>query len=86
MDNWKEKVVNEVKLRGYSNRTLKLYLLRITDFLSSKLDERAYLLKLVNEGKSRSTVRTAGFAIKFFVRLLTLRPIAKLGLRAYQKF
>ena len=67
MDNWKEKLENELKLKGYSRKTLKSYGYHVDRFLKSGLGLKEYLLRLVNSGKSRNTVRTTGFAVKFYL-------------------
>ena len=68
-DNWKEKMENELKLRGYSKKTSSSYFYHVGKFLDSGLSGREFLLKLIEEGKSRQTVRQAGFAIKFFKKV-----------------
>ncbi|MBD3304096.1 tyrosine-type recombinase/integrase [Candidatus Woesearchaeota archaeon] len=67
-DNWKIKLINELKLRGYSKKTHKAYVYHVRQFLKSGLDIEEFLLRLVNQGKSRQTVRLAGFAIKFYLK------------------
>ncbi len=68
-DNWKNKLIEDIKLRGYSNKTLKAYLYNVGKFLDSGLSDKDFLLDLIKKGKSRETVRQAGFAIKFFNKL-----------------
>jgi site-specific recombinase XerD len=68
MDNWKNKLVNELKLRGYSRKTINAYLFYVSRFINSGLEPKTFLLKLVNDGKSKSTVRVAGFAVKFYLK------------------
>ena len=70
VDNWKEKLLSECKLRGYSRKTMSAYLYYIGRFLYSDLSLEKFLLDLIDSGKSGSTVRTAGFAIKFYLRLI----------------
>ncbi len=67
MDNWKNKLINELKLRGYSRKTINAYVYHVDKFLKSKLDSKKYLLRLINDRKSKETVRVAGFAIKFYL-------------------
>lgn len=69
MDNWKEKMENELKLRGYSKKTASSYFYHVEKFLDSGLSGREFLLKLIEEGKGRQSVRQAGFAIKFFKKI-----------------
>ncbi len=67
VDNWKESLINEIKLKGYSKRTIGSYVFHVGKFLDSKLDPKEFLLKLINEGKSKETIRVAGFAVKFYL-------------------
>lgn len=58
------KLQEEIKLRGYSKETGKAYETIIRNFLASGKSPREYLL--LRADKSRSTMRTAYFALKFF--------------------
>ena len=69
MDNWQCLVENELKLKGYSRRTIRAYLFHITKFMESGLEPKDFLLKLINDGKSKESVRVAGFAVKFYLRM-----------------
>ncbi len=66
---WQEQLENEVKLRGYSQRTIKSYTFHVAKFLASGKPPREYLLSLINRDQSDETVRAAGFAIKFYLKL-----------------
>lgn len=68
MDNWKNKLIDELKLRGYSRKTTSSYLFHIDKFMKSGLEPKQFLLDLVNEGKSKSTIRVACFAVKFYLK------------------
>jgi len=68
MDNWKNKLIDELKLRGYSKKTITSYLFHIDKFIKSGLEPKQFLLELVNNGKSKATIRVAGFAIKFYLK------------------
>ncbi len=68
MANWEDKLVDEFKLRGYSRETVNAYLFYVGKFLESDLEPKKFLLQLINGGKSKSTVRVAGFAVKFYLR------------------
>lgn len=68
--NTHELVTDECKLRGYSNKTLKSYLYHIKKYEESKKTPREFLLFLIKNKKSDETVRSAGFAIKFYLQLL----------------
>ncbi len=57
-------IIEEIKLRKYSYQTGKAYTSVIKNFLKSGKGPREFLL--ANSEKSRSTVRTIYFALKFF--------------------
>jgi len=58
------KLIEEIKLRRYSYQTGKSYISIIKDFLSSGKTPREFLLSYTT--KSKSTMRSAYFALKFF--------------------
>ena len=58
------KLIEEVKLRRYSYQTGKSYISFVKDFLASGRSPREFLLSYTN--KSKSTMRSAYFALKFF--------------------
>jgi hypothetical protein len=58
------KLIKEVKLRKYSYQTGKSYISVVKRFLKSRKTLREFLLSYSN--KSRSTIRGAYFALKFF--------------------
>ena len=72
-NNWRELLVNECKIRGYSQKTIKTYSYFVGDFLNSPLTFREYLLKLIDKNPSDSTIRTATFSIKFFLNLIDVK-------------
>ena len=59
------RLIEEVKLRKYSFQTGKAYMAIVKDFLGSGMGPREYMLAY-KAGKSRSTIRSAYFALKFF--------------------
>ena len=61
------KLIEEIKLRKYSYRTGKAYINIVKNFLRSGLTPREFLLQYYSD-KSRSTIRQAYFALKFFYR------------------
>lgn len=66
-----EKVVtDECKLKGYSQKTIDTYLHQIRKFVSSEKPPREFLLTLIEKGRSDETVRSAGFAIKFYLNAI----------------
>ena len=68
MDNWKEKLVNELKIRGYSRKTIRSYLFHVEKYIGSGLNPKEFLLQMVDRQKSKSTIRVAGFAVKFYLK------------------
>lgn len=69
MEKWKEKVLNELKLKGYSPRTMKSYTFNIQKFIESKQAPREFILSLIKKGKSNETIRATGFSVKFYLNL-----------------
>jgi len=63
-------ISQECKLKGYSQKTIKSYLHHIKKFLASKKTPRDYLLTLIKKNKSDETVRSAGFAVKFYLKTI----------------
>ena len=58
------KLIEEIKLRRYSFQTGKSYISIIKEFLASNKNPREFLLSYTT--KSKSTMRSAYFALKFF--------------------
>jgi integrase/recombinase XerD len=65
-DNYKliGKLIEEIKLRRYSFQTGKAYVSVVKEFLASNKNPREFLLLYTT--KSKSTMRSAYFALKFF--------------------
>ena len=59
-----DKLIEEVKLRRYSYQTGKAYVFIVKNFLASCKTPREFLLSYAT--KSKSTMRSAYFALKFF--------------------
>ena len=59
-----KKLSEEIRLRKHSRQTEKSYTGLIANFLKSRIGAREFLLKY--SGKSRSSMRGAYFALKFF--------------------
>lgn len=68
LENWRRLVIDECKLKGYSKKTIESYMHHLEKFFESKRSPRDYLLSLINKQKSDETVRSAGFAIKFYLK------------------
>ncbi len=68
-ENWKKLLENEIKLRGFSQKTYKNYRFHVNNFLKSNLSPEKYLLKLINCDKHSETIRQAGFSIKFYLKI-----------------
>jgi integrase/recombinase XerD len=66
--NWRKLVSDECKLKGYSKKTIESYTYHLEKYFESKKSPRDYLLSLINKHKSDETVRSAGFAIKFYLK------------------
>src|SRR3989338_9394271 len=64
MDEKIRKLVEELKLRGYSKETARAYVGIVNNFLASGKSPRDYLLS--KSDMSRSALRTAYFALKFY--------------------
>jgi len=58
------KLINEIKLRRYSYQTGKTYISIVKDFLNSGKTPRDFLVSY--ENKSKSTMRSVYFTLKFF--------------------
>ncbi|MDD3263650.1 MAG: tyrosine-type recombinase/integrase [Candidatus Nanoarchaeia archaeon] len=65
-----ELITQECKLKGYSQKTIDNYLYYIKKFLNSKKTPRNFLLQLINKNNSDNTIRSAGFAIKFYLNTI----------------
>ena len=63
-------VVQECKLKGYSQKTIDNYLHHIKKFALSGKSPRDFLLAIIEKGDSDETVRAAGFAIKFYLNTI----------------
>ena len=63
-------VVQECKLKGYSQKTIDNYLHHIKRLTLSKKSPREFLLALIDKGDSGETVRSASFAMKFYLNTI----------------
>lgn len=90
MENYLKQVKNELKLRNYSNKTIKSYLVCIDDYLRTKKDNiqfvdidfiRKFLLKKKENGLSSNTINVYLHSIKFFYS-----DIVKLNFKIDLKF
>jgi hypothetical protein len=63
-------VVQECKLKGYSQKTIDTYLHHIKKVVSSGKTPRDFLLGLIAKDNSDETVRSVGFAIKFYLNTI----------------
>jgi site-specific recombinase XerD len=68
VENWRKLLIDECKLKGYSKKTIESYMHHLEKYFESKKSPRDYLLFLINKKKSDETVRSAGFAIKFYLK------------------
>ena len=77
-----QKLIEEMKLRGFSLKTQTTYSFHVEKFLTSQKSKRSYLLNLINSRKSPQTVRLACAAITFYEKHIlkqksTVIPIPK---------
>ena len=63
-------VIQECKLKGYSQKTIDTYLHHIKKYVFSGKQPREFLLELIEKGNSEETVRSASFAIKFYLNTI----------------
>jgi site-specific recombinase XerD len=63
-------IMQECKLKGYSQKTVDTYLHHIKKYALSRRSPREFLLALIEKGGSDETVRSAGFAIKFYLNTI----------------
>ena len=59
-----DRLIEELRLRKYSKLTEKAYISLVKSFVESGLEPREFLLRYTE--KSRSSIRSAYFALKFF--------------------
>ncbi len=67
---WKKLIDDECRLRGYSRRTIDNYTYHVGKFLLSGKSPREFLLHIISQDKSDETIRSIGFAIKFYLDIL----------------
>ena len=58
--------IKEMRLRGFSERTIKAYIYHYSKFRASGLSRDDYILSLIEKGFASSSVRIASAAIQFF--------------------
>jgi integrase/recombinase XerD len=63
-------ITQECRLKGYSQKTIDSYLHHSRKFLASGKSPRDYLLSLMEKDISDESVRSAGFAIKFYLNTI----------------
>jgi site-specific recombinase XerD len=68
--NFREIIADECRLKGYSQKTIDSYIHHTEKFLASKKPVREYLLSLIASNKSDETIRSAGFAVKFYLNTI----------------
>ena len=78
VDNWKDLLVEECRIRGYSRKTITSYTYFVSKFLNSGMGFKPFMIKLFDEGLSASTIRTAGFAIKFYFKIIGIVEVSKI--------
>ena len=68
--NWKNKLTNALKLRGYSRKTISSYSYWASRFKQSRKKFEPFLISLSDNGLGSSSIRQAGFAVKFYLNLI----------------
>ena len=66
---YRELLARECRLRGYSQKTIDSYSYHAGRFIDSGMKPDDYILSLIRNGKSDESVRAAGFAIKFYLKV-----------------
>lgn len=61
-----QKLIEEMKLRGFTSETQSAYLYHVEKFLNSKKSKRSYLLYLLDQQKSPQSIRLTSAAITFY--------------------
>jgi site-specific recombinase XerD len=70
MEDYTQLIIDECRLKGYSQKTTDNYLYHIKKFVSSGKSPRDFLLGLIAKDNSGETIRSAGFAIKFYLNTI----------------
>ncbi len=68
--NWKNKLTDALKLRGYSRKTIYSYSYLVFRFKQSEKEFEPFLISLSDNGLGSSSIRQAGFAVKFYLNLI----------------
>jgi site-specific recombinase XerD len=68
--NWENKLISALKLRGYSRKTISAYTYWVSKFKRSGKEFEPFLISLSDNGLSSSSIRQAGFAVKFYLNLI----------------
>ncbi|MBS3108196.1 tyrosine-type recombinase/integrase [Candidatus Woesearchaeota archaeon] len=81
-----ENYLNELKLKGFSPKTIKCYTYHIEKFLKTitksrelitNQDIKAYLINLINEGYTSSTIRLTEAALTSFFKKLKIEDLPR---------
>lgn len=60
------KFIEEMKLRGFTQKTQKVYSYYVSKYLRSNLSKREFILMLIDSGKASQSIRLASAAITFY--------------------
>jgi site-specific recombinase XerD len=74
---WKERLVSECRIRGYSKKTVSAYSFHIEKFLESGLSLKAFLDSLACMGFKSASIRQAGFAVKFYLGIFSFEDACR---------
>jgi integrase/recombinase XerD len=66
---WKINLINECKLNGFSDKTIKTYTYFVSKFLNSNKKPKEFILDMINQGYKEETIRLSTFAIKFYLKV-----------------
>ncbi|MFP4112116.1 MAG: tyrosine-type recombinase/integrase [Candidatus Woesearchaeota archaeon] len=69
--------INEMKLKGFSQRTIKAYLFHFRKYKKSGISRDDYILKMIDSGFASNSTRLASAAIQFFEKQNVERFIPK---------
>lgn len=65
---WREKLVSECRVRGFSKKTISAYCFHANKFLLSGISLKGFLDSLAIKGYKSASIRQAGFACKFYLK------------------
>ncbi|MBN2881397.1 tyrosine-type recombinase/integrase [Candidatus Woesearchaeota archaeon] len=67
LDSEYNKKVNEMKLKGFSKKTIKTYIFYFEKYKQSNLTRDEFIINMINKNYSENSIRLASAAIKYFI-------------------